>query len=164
MTTAESLTTADKILSDDEQLSQRLERRYRPLVFTNGCVDILHRGHVGYLEEAAALGKTLLVAVNSDVSIAKLDKGANRPINPLHDRMALLAALGFVDLVIGFDAQTPIDLIHRARPEHLVKGGDWPVDQIVGAGLVEGYGGQIHSIPIRYPRSTSALLTRIRRN
>ena len=158
------MTTADKILSNDEQLSQRLERRSRTLVLTNGCFDILQRGHVTYLEEAAALGKTLLVAVNSDVSIAKLDKGANRPINPLHDRMALLAALGFVDLVIGFDAQTPIDLIHRARPEHLVKGGDWPVDQIVGAGLVEGYGGQIHSIPIRYPRSTSALLTRIRRN
>ncbi|GIS91656.1 MAG: hypothetical protein CM1200mP20_16970 [Pseudomonadota bacterium] len=104
------------------------------------------------------------MAVNSDASIAKLDKGENRPINPLHDRMALLAGLGFVDLVIGFDAETPIDLIRRARPEHLVKGGDWPVDQIVGARLVEEYGGQIHSIPIRYQRSTSALLKKIRRN
>ena len=158
------MTTADKILSDDEQLSQRLERRYRPLVFTNGCFDILHRGHVAYLEEAAALGKTLLVAVNSDVSIAKLDKGANRPINPLHDRMALLAALGFVDLVIGFDAQTPIDLIHRARPEHLVKGGDWPTNQIIGGDFVSQLGGQVHSLPFDYSRSTSELIRQIQKS
>ncbi len=157
-----SLNTTDKILSTDEQLHRRLRAAPRPLVFTNGCFDILHRGHVAYLEEAAALGRTLFVAVNSDASVTQLGKDGNRPINPLDDRMALLAALGFVDLVMGFEEATPIELIRQVRPDHLVKGGDWPADQIVGAQLVEKYGGQAHSIPIRHERSTSALLQRIR--
>jgi D-glycero-beta-D-manno-heptose 1-phosphate adenylyltransferase len=134
----------------------------RPLVFTNGCFDILHRGHVTYLEEARALGASLVVGVNTDASTRRLSKGADRPINPLDDRLAVLAALESVSLVIPFDEDTPIELIKLVRPDHLAKGGDWPVEKIVGAEFVRSYGGKPHSIPFRYARSTSDLIRRIR--
>ncbi|MDH3406270.1 MAG: adenylyltransferase/cytidyltransferase family protein, partial [Gammaproteobacteria bacterium] len=125
-----------KIVRDAAQLAARLAQLARPIVFTNGCFDILHRGHVAYLEEAAALGKSLVVGVNSDASVRRLEKGQNRPVNPLDDRMAVLAALGCVSLVIPFDDDTPLALIKQVRPEHLVKGGDWPSEKIVGADVV----------------------------
>jgi len=134
----------------------------RPLVFTNGCFDILHRGHVTYLEEARALGASLVVGVNTDASTRRLNKGADRPINPLDDRLAVLAALESVSLVIPFDEDTPIELIKLVRPDHLAKGGDWPVEKIVGAEFVRSYGGKPHSIPFRHERSTTALIRRIR--
>ena len=134
----------------------------RPLVFTNGCFDILHRGHVTYLEQAAALGATLLVGVNSDESVRLLGKEPGRPINPVADRMALLAALASVDAVISYDQATPLELITRIKPDHLVKGGDWPADQIVGGREVTGWGGEVHSLKFRFRRSTSALIERIR--
>ncbi len=134
----------------------------RPWVFTNGCFDILHRGHVTYLEEAAALGASLIVGVNSDTSVRRQNKGSDRPINPLEDRLALLAALESVSLVVPFDEDTPLNLIVALKPEHLVKGGDWSADRIVGAAEVRAGGGQVHSIPFRYQRSTTQLLTRIR--
>ena len=134
----------------------------RPLVFTNGCFDILHRGHVTYLEEARALGASLVVGVNTDASTRRLNKGADRPINPLDDRLAVLAALESVSLVIPFDEDTPIELIKLVRPDHLVKGGDWPVEKIVGAEFVRSYDGKLHSIPFRYERSTTDLIRRIR--
>lgn len=133
------------------------------MVFTNGCFDILHRGHIDYLEQAAALGTSLIVAVNSDSSVRSLSKGADRPINSLEDRMAILAALQCVSLVIFFHAPTPLALIEMITPEHLVKGGDWGPDEIVGAEHVRSHGGEVHSIPIRYRRSTTDLIQRIRK-
>ena len=134
----------------------------RPLVFTNGCFDILHRGHVTYLEEAAALGKSLVVGVNDDASVRGLDKGPERPINCLDDRMAVLAALRCVDAVMPFSDPTPIRLIEAARPDVLVKGGDWSPDKIVGAKEVRAWGGSVHSIPFRFDRSTSRVVKKIR--
>ena len=152
-------------MSDARTLSARVAALPRPLVFTNGCFDILHRGHVDYLEKAAALGVALVVGVNSDASVQRLKKGAVRPINPLDDRMALLAALGCVTLVAPFDENTQVELIKLiklVRPDHLVKGGDWPPAKIAGNDIVHAYGGQVHSIPFAFDRSTSALIARIR--
>lgn len=134
----------------------------RPLVFTNGCFDILHRGHVAYLTQAATLGTTLLVGVNSDQSVRLLGKGAGRPFNCLADRMALLAALSSVDGVISFEQPTPLELVTRIRPEHLVKGGDWSVSQIVGGREVIQQDGKVHSLKFEFARSTSDLIERIR--
>jgi rfaE bifunctional protein nucleotidyltransferase chain/domain len=152
----------DKILTETDVDSDLLKSLPRPLVFTNGCFDILHRGHVSYLEEAALLGKSLLVAVNTDASVRKLNKDSDRPVNPLADRLALLAALQSVDVVIPFDAETPEELIRLLKPDVLVKGGDWPIDTIVGAAEVIQDGGEVHSIPFRYQRSTSDLIKKIR--
>ena len=150
-----------KLCAPDE-LAQRVARLPRPLVFTNGCFDILHRGHVTYLAQARALGASLLVGVNSDASVQRLGKGDDRPINRLEDRMAVLAALECVSLVIGFEEDTPLALILQARPDILVKGGDWTVDNIVGAAEVLAWGGSVHSIPFHFERSTSATLEKIR--
>lgn len=144
------------------ELPARLALLARPLVFTNGCFDILHRGHVTYLAQARALGASLLVGVNSDASVGRLGKGAGRPINGLEDRMALLAALESVSLVTWFDEDTPLKLIRAVQPDVLVKGGDWAPQNIVGADLVLARGGQVHSIPFRHQRSTSATLAKIR--
>ncbi len=151
-----------KIVRDSAQLTARLAALARPVVFTNGCFDILHRGHIAYLEEAASFGKSLVIGVNSDASVRRLEKGRGRPVNPLEDRLAVLAALGCVALVTPFDDDTPLALIEQVRPEHLVKGGDWPPEKIVGADVVKAYGGQVHSIPFRHDRSTTELLKRIR--
>jgi rfaE bifunctional protein nucleotidyltransferase chain/domain len=132
-------------------------------VFTNGVFDVLHRGHVTYLSQARALGAALLVALNSDASVRRLGKGAGRPVNVLEDRMAVVAALESVDLVTWFEADTPHELIQACKPEVLVKGGDWPVERIVGAADVIARGGRVESIAFEHERSTSALLERIRR-
>ncbi len=151
-----------KIVHDRQELAARLAALPRPIVFTNGCFDILHRGHVTYLEEAARLGQSLVIGVNSDESVRRLEKGPGRPINPLDDRLAVLAALAVVTLVVPFDEDTPLELIRVVQPDHLVKGGDWPPDKIVGADVVQARGGKVHSIPFRFGRSTTALLERIR--
>lgn len=135
----------------------------RPLVFTNGVFDLLHRGHVTYLAQARALGAALVLALNSDDSVRRLDKAPDRPINPLEDRLSVAAALGAVDLVTWFDEDTPLQLILALRPEVLVKGGDWPVERIVGAAEMRAWGGQVHAIPFVHERSTTATLARIRR-
>ena len=158
---APQLASAGKIVAP-AGIEAAVARLVRPLVFTNGCFDILHRGHVTYLEEAAALGASLVVGVNSDASVRRQNKGADRPINPLEDRAALLAALGSVALVVPFDDDTPLALIKQIKPDHLVKGGDWTPDRIVGAAEVQGWGGEVHSIPFRFQRSTTDLLRRIR--
>ena len=134
----------------------------RPLVFTNGVFDLLHRGHVTYLARARALGAALLVGLNTDRSVKRLDKGADRPLNPLADRLAVVAALECVDAVTWFDDDTPERLIAACRPQVLVKGGDWPVERIAGAGGVLARGGQVVSIAFEHERSTSALLQKIR--
>jgi rfaE bifunctional protein nucleotidyltransferase chain/domain len=135
----------------------------RPLVFTNGCFDILHRGHVTYLAQARALGASLIVAANSDDSVKRLGKGDDRPVNSLEDRMALLASLECVALVTWFDEDTPLRRILDCRPDVLVKGGDWPVERIVGYREVIAWGGSVHSIPFVHQRSTTALMEKIRR-
>ena len=134
----------------------------RPLVFTNGVFDILHRGHVTYLAHARTLGRALVVGLNSDASVRRLGKAADRPINPEGDRAAVLAALESVNLVIPFEADTPLELILKVRPDVLVKGGDWTPDKIVGAVEVQNWGGRVHSIAFEHDRSTTKVLARIR--
>ncbi len=149
-------------LCEPAQLAQRIAGLARPLVFTNGVFDILHRGHVTYLAQARALGASLVIAANSDASARRLGKGEDRPINRLEDRAAVLAALEAVDLVTWFEEDTPLALILTCRPEVLVKGGDWKPEAIVGAKEVAAWGGSVHSIPFRYERSTTATLNKIR--
>jgi rfaE bifunctional protein nucleotidyltransferase chain/domain len=149
-------------LCPPEALQARTVGLPRPLVFTNGVFDILHRGHVTYLAQARALGASLAVALNTDASVRRLGKGEDRPINALEDRAAVVAALRCVDLVTWFDADTPLDLILACRPDVLVKGGDWPVDKIIGATEVRSWGGSVHSIPFMFERSTTSTLSRIR--
>lgn len=149
-----------KICAPDA-LAARLAAAARPLVFTNGVFDILHRGHVTYLAQARALGARLLVALNSDASVRRLGKGLERPINTLADRLAVVAALAAVDLVTWFEEDTPLQLILAVRPEVLVKGGDWKPDAISGAREVLGWGGAVHSIPFEHERSTTALIQRL---
>ncbi len=144
------------------QLAVRLGELPRPLVFTNGCFDVLHRGHVTYLAQARALGAALVIGVNSDASVKRQGKGADRPINSELDRMMVLAALESVSMVVKFDEDTPLNLILACKPDVLVKGGDWAPDRIVGASEVQGWGGAVHSIPFLHQRSTTALLKKIR--
>jgi D-glycero-beta-D-manno-heptose 1-phosphate adenylyltransferase len=140
----------------------------RPWVFTNGCFDILHRGHVTYLDQAKSQGKTLIVGLNTDHSIRRLNKGIDqydqRPIHSLEDRSYLMAALAAVDVVLSFDEDTPLSLILALRPDVLVKGGDWPIEQMVGAKEVQGWGGRALSIPFEVDRSTSAIVRKLRLN
>jgi rfaE bifunctional protein nucleotidyltransferase chain/domain len=145
-----------------QDLPARARALARPLVFTNGVFDILHRGHVTYLEEARAHGASLLVALNSDASVKRLGKGDDRPINSLEDRMAVISALQCIDLVTWFEEDTPLDRILDARPDVLVKGGDWPIEKIIGATEVRSWGGSVHVIPFQFDRSTSATLAKIR--
>ena len=152
-----------KICSPSEVVS-RASALERPVVFTNGVFDVLHRGHVTYLAQARALGATLVVALNTDASVRRLGKGSDRPINRLEDRAAVVAALESVSLVTAFDSDTPLDLILALRPDVLVKGGDWRVSDIVGASEVESWGGAVHSIPFLHQRSTTDLLERIRQS
>ena len=154
--------SAAKIATREDALA-RIGRLPRPLVMTNGVFDILHRGHVAYLEAARAEGASLVVAVNSDASVKRLGKGDDRPLNTLPDRMAVLAALACVDLVVPFDDDTPRDLIVAAMPDVLVKGGDYSAETTAGATEVIARGGRFAAIPFAYDRSTSALLARIRK-
>jgi D-glycero-beta-D-manno-heptose 1-phosphate adenylyltransferase len=149
-------------LCEPGEFAARAKGLARPLVFTNGVFDILHRGHVTYLAEARSLGASLAIALNSDASVKRLGKGDDRPINALPDRMAVVAALESVSLVTWFDEDTPLARILECRPDRLVKGGDWAVDRIVGAAQVQGWGGTVHSIAFRHERSTTRLLDRIR--
>ena len=150
-----------KICSPTE-LVQRVLLLPRPLVFTNGVFDILHRGHVTYLAQARALGASMILALNSDASVKRLNKGDDRPINSLEDRMAVAAALSMVDVVTFFEDDTPLNLILACKPAVLVKGGDWPVEQIVGASEVQSWGGKVYSLPFLHERSTTAMLKKIR--
>ena len=150
-------------LCPPEDLASRIATLPRPLVFTNGVFDILHRGHVTYLAQARALGASLVVALNGDQSARRLGKGDDRPINRLADRAAVIAALEAVSLVTWFDEDTPLDLIVRIGPDVLVKGGDWKPQDIVGSEEVKSRGGSVHSIPFAHERSTTGLLAAIRR-
>jgi rfaE bifunctional protein nucleotidyltransferase chain/domain len=152
----------ERKLHSAQDLVEALRALPRPRVFTNGVFDLLHRGHVTYLAQARALGASLIVALNDDASVRRLGKGADRPINTLGDRLALISALESVDLVTWFEGDTPLELIRALGPEILVKGGDWSVDAIVGAAEVLAAGGAVVSIPFCHDRSTTALLRRVR--
>ena len=152
-----------EILTLDEAILRfgREKRNGRRIVFTNGCFDLLHPGHIGSLEQARALGDALIVGLNSDVSVRQL-KGAGRPVLPERERAEILAALECVDAVVIFDDLTPREVIARLLPDVLVKGGDWPGDQIVGREEVEAAGGRVVSIPVVPGYSTTAILRKIR--
>jgi D-beta-D-heptose 7-phosphate kinase/D-beta-D-heptose 1-phosphate adenosyltransferase len=132
------------------------------IVFTNGVFDILHPGHVRYLQAARRHGDLLIVGLNSDASVRR-NKGPERPINPQDERAEVLAALACVDAVSLFDDDTPADIIRRVQPDVLVKGADWPADQIVGRETVEGRGGRVVLEPVEQGYSTSAIVERIKR-
>jgi len=152
-----------KILPREECVAQAHAGGFaRPLVLTNGVFDILHRGHVSYLDEAAQLGATLIVAVNTDASVRRLGKGADRPLNAEADRAALLAALACVSYVTWFDEDTPIELIGQLRPDVIVKGGDYDMSVLPETALVESWGGRAVAIPFEFQRSTTSLVQRIR--
>jgi len=152
-----------KIL-DPDTLRRRLRDGWpaRPLVFTNGVFDILHRGHATYLDAAARLGATLVVALNTDASVRRLGKGDDRPLNGQDDRMAMVAALGCVDVVTWFDEDTPQALIEALRPELIVKGGDYDMETLPETAAVRSWGGNAVAIPFEFERSTTALLKKIR--
>jgi rfaE bifunctional protein nucleotidyltransferase chain/domain len=150
-------------IHDPQDIALIVQALPRPLVFTNGVFDVLHRGHVTYLAQARAQGASLIVALNNDASTRRLGKGEDRPINTLYDRAAVIASLAAVSAVTWFDDDTPLALIHALRPEVLVKGGDWTEDAIVGAAAVRGWGGTVHSIPFLHRKSTTALLAAIRK-
>ncbi len=150
-----------KICPPDE-LAQRPTQYTHPLVFTNGCFDILHRGHVTYLAQAKALGAFLIVALNTDASVKRQGKGDDRPINTLANRAAVIAALESVDMVTWFDEDTPFNLIETIKPDILVKGGDWTVENIVGAKETIERNGSVYSIPFLFDTSTTKTLQAIR--
>ena len=145
-------------------LRQRLEDGLipRPLVFTNGVFDILHRGHATYLDAAAQLGATLVVALNTDESVKRLGKGEDRPLNVHADRLAMMAALACVDVVTWFEQDTPLELIKALRPELIVKGGDYDMETLPETAAVRSWGGEALAIPFEFQRSTTALLKKIR--
>ncbi len=152
----------EKKICPPGELASRVAGLPRKLAFTNGVFDVLHRGHVTYLAEARAFGSSLIVALNSDASVRRLGKGDDRPINTLEDRMAVIAALECVSLVTWFEEDTPIERILAARPDALVKGGDWAIEKIVGGPEVKAWGGSVHAIPFQFERSTTATLAKIR--
>lgn len=152
-----------RVLSRPEAVAF-IERRRRDgaaIVFTNGVFDLLHPGHVRYLQQARALGGALVVGLNSDASVRR-NKGPERPINPENERAEILAALDCVDAVVIFDEDTPAEIVHACQPDVLVKGGDWPADQIVGRDAVEARGGRVVRIAVEPGHSTTSIIDRIR--
>ena len=150
-----------KLLTPDEAAARR--DWPRPLVFTNGVFDILHRGHVSYLAQARAQGAALLVAVNSDASARALNKGPDRPLNSAEDRAWVIAALEAVDAVVVFDEPTPCELIERIRPDMYVKGGDYDIERLRETALVRSWGGRALALPFVQGYSTTKLVQRVRR-
>ncbi|MBI4644526.1 MAG: D-glycero-beta-D-manno-heptose 1-phosphate adenylyltransferase [Deltaproteobacteria bacterium] len=157
--------TSHKVVSKEAAARwvKRLQAQGGKAVFTNGCFDLLHLGHVRYLEEARSLGDALIVGVNTDASVQRLNKDPDRPINPERDRAALLAALACVDRVVLFGEDTPLELITALQPDILVKGGDYRLEEIVGRDVVWARGGEVKVIPLVPGYSTTALLARIRK-
>src|SRR4029453_8254695 len=148
-------------LADAEALVSELRRQGKAIVFTNGVYDLLHPGHVRYLNAARGFGDALIVGVNSDRSV-RTNKGPNRPVNTEQERAEVIAALAAVDAAVVFDDETPLAIISRLQPDVLVKGADWPADQIVGRDIVEARGGRVVRIPVVGGFSTTRLLDRIK--
>ncbi|MES2400832.1 MAG: D-glycero-beta-D-manno-heptose 1-phosphate adenylyltransferase [Pseudomonadota bacterium] len=145
-----------------EDAAARIADLPRPVIFTNGVFDVLHKGHVTYLAQARALGGSLVVALNTDASSRRLGKGADRPLNNEFDRAALMAALESVSLVTWFDDDTPAEIIAELKPDVLVKGGDYDMSKLAEARIVESYGGRALAIPFVDGYSTTALVKKIR--
>jgi rfaE bifunctional protein nucleotidyltransferase chain/domain len=154
---------SDKICARHNVLAQ-VALLPRPLVFTNGVFDVLHRGHVMYLAQARALGASLLVALNTDASARRLGKGPDRPLNSEADRAFVMAALAATSLVTWFEEDTPLELIAEIKPDILVKGGDYDMQKLAETRVVEAYGGRALALPFVDGYSTSALVNRIRQN
>ncbi|MFQ5882904.1 MAG: D-glycero-beta-D-manno-heptose 1-phosphate adenylyltransferase [Candidatus Methylomirabilales bacterium] len=150
-----------KTLEELVSITHDLRRQGKQVVFTNGCFDLLHRGHVRYLDHAKTLGDVLIVAINSDASVRAL-KGPDRPAMSQEERAELVAALAAVDYVLIFQELNPEGVIRALEPDMLAKGGDWPVDEIVGRQIVEGRGGKVCTLPYVEGASSSRLLRRIR--
>jgi D-glycero-beta-D-manno-heptose 1-phosphate adenylyltransferase len=150
-----------KLASTDEALA-RIAGLPKPVVFTNGVFDVLHKGHVTYLEQARALGGSLVVALNTDASAKRLGKGVDRPLNNELDRAVVMAALASVSLVTWFDDDTPLELIRRLKPDVLVKGGDYDMRKLAETAVVESYGGKALTIPFVDGYSTTALVKKIK--
>ncbi len=150
------------ILSADEMRAERgrLHAEGKTLVFTNGCFDILHRGHVEYLSKASDMGDVLVVGLNTDASVKRL-KGESRPINDEQARALILASLGFVDAVVLFDEDTPYELIKAIRPDVLVKGADYKPEEIVGYDIVTSYGGKVETVPLVEGYSTTSIISNL---
>lgn len=151
-------------LAHPRDLLARVAALPRPLVFTNGVFDVVHRGHVMYLEQARALGASLLVALNTDASARRLGKGPDRPLNNEMDRACVIAALASSSLVSWFDEDTPLELINLVRPDILVKGGDYDMAKLPESALVESWGGRALALPFVAGYSTTALVQKIRRS
>jgi rfaE bifunctional protein nucleotidyltransferase chain/domain len=152
----------EKKICTRDALKQRVAALPKPVVLTNGVFDILHRGHVTYLAQARALGASLVVAANTDASVKRLGKGDDRPLNTCADRLAVLAALESVSLVVDFDEDTALEVVRAARPEIYAKGGDYDMAAIPEGQAVLAYGGRAVAIDFRHDRSTSKLLTKVR--
>jgi rfaE bifunctional protein nucleotidyltransferase chain/domain len=145
-----------------QELARRIAQLARPIVFTNGVFDVLHRGHVSYLARARGLGASLAVGINSDASVRLLGKGYDRPLNAEADRAAIVAALESVSLVTIFSEPVPLPTLALVRPEIYVKGGDYAIESLPESAAVTGWGGRVLAIPIEHTRSTSAFLARVR--
>jgi rfaE bifunctional protein nucleotidyltransferase chain/domain len=152
----------NKKVATIENVQQHISILPKPIILTNGVFDILHRGHVTYLTQARALGASLVVAVNTDASVKRLGKGEDRPINSCEDRMAVLAALESVSLVVSFEEDTALEVVNTVRPDIYVKGGDYQMDLIPEGRAVLAYGGRVEAIPFLHDHSTSKLLAKAR--
>lgn len=150
--------------SNCQIIAEQLRSEGKKIVFTNGCFDILHPGHVEYLLGSKELGDILIVGVNTDSSVKKLNKGVNRPINSLDTRMFVLAGLSSTDYIVPFDEETPIELIKTISPDILVKGGDYAISQIVGFEYVTSYGGDVFCFPFKEGYSTTDIINKINSN
>ena len=154
-------TLSNKICTSANAI-ERAKKLPRPVIFTNGVFDVLHRGHVVYLEQARALGGSLVVALNSDASAKRLGKGPDRPLNNAMDRAVVIAALASTSLVTWFDEDTPLEIIAALKPDVLVKGGDYDMHKLAETKVVEAYGGHAVAIPFVAGYSTTALVQKIR--
>ena len=154
-----------RIVELNELLAMRREWRHygTKVAFTNGCFDLIHRGHVEYLQSARALADVLVIGLNTDASVQRL-KGPNRPITPQEDRAVVLAALECVDYVVFFDEDTPLELIRALQPEVLAKGEDYQIEEIVGHDIVQAAGGRVERIPLTHGRATSQIIAKIMAN
>lgn len=166
ITTYTNLTIIKKKIFSKEVLKKQIAiwrmKDYK-IVFTNGCFDILHHGHIDYLSKAADLGDILIVGINSDTSVKKLNKGANRPIQNENDRALILSSIQFIEALIIFEEDTPYELIQSLQPDVLVKGGDWKEHEIVGADIVKAKGGAVISVPFVEGYSTTDIEKRIKK-
>lgn len=164
MTTHLPSPSFEQKITSMEKLTEAVKKLPKPVVLTNGVFDILHRGHVTYLAQAKSLGSSLVVAVNSDKSVKMLGKGDDRPINTEEDRAAVLASLESVNLVVVFPDKVPLEVVRLVKPDIYVKGGDYKIQDLPEAEIVNSYGGKVVTIAFEHDRSTTKLLNKVRQS